>query len=127
MRCLAKSPDARPQTYADLRSALLPFSSIAPSAAMLGMRFLAGVIDTVVAFLPSFSWMLATGDRPVDWLLINRDPSALGVFLLFAFIELLYFALPEGFWGASLGKMLCGLRVGVTAGRPASCARRRVL
>ena len=46
--CLAKSPAARPQSYASLRSDLEPFSSAAAVVAPLGLRAAAAVIDGLV-------------------------------------------------------------------------------
>src|SRR5262245_47169233 len=49
MRCLAKDRKARYPSYAALRDALLPFSSTAPSPAVIGLRFVAGMVDEFVA------------------------------------------------------------------------------
>jgi hypothetical protein len=107
MHCLAKDPAARFTNYSALRMALLPFSSAAPTAATVGLRFVAGLIDTMVVTAPALIYMFATGDRPIDALIITRSMPALFVFLLFLGLELFYFGLPEGIWGASLGKLIC--------------------
>ena len=46
--CLAKEPNRRYRSYADLRSALLPFGSRLPSPASPSRRFAAGCIDYAV-------------------------------------------------------------------------------
>ena len=47
LRCLAKQAGDRFATYDELRRALLPFNSTAPTPATLGLRFVAGVIDHI--------------------------------------------------------------------------------
>ncbi len=44
-RCLAKQPAERFKSYDDLRQALAPYGSTAPTPATLSLRFLAGVLD----------------------------------------------------------------------------------
>ena len=44
-RCLAKQPADRFKSYDDLRQALAPYTSTAPTPATLGLRFLAGMLD----------------------------------------------------------------------------------
>jgi uncharacterized RDD family membrane protein YckC len=111
LRCLAKDRTARFVDYGALRAALLPFSSVAPSPAVLGLRFVAGMIDEVASYLPSFLVLLWTGRDAIEKLAAERNlvPALFAVgFLLW---DLFYFAIPEGQWGASLGKAVCGLRV----------------
>ena len=45
LRCLQKQPAARFRTYDELRQALAPFSSAAPTPAALGLRLGAGIVD----------------------------------------------------------------------------------
>ena len=60
LRCLAKDPADRPQSYDELAASLRPFGSSTPNAATLGLRALAGLIDMIVLRLghlqSPFSW-----------------------------------------------------------------------
>jgi serine/threonine protein kinase len=59
VRCLAKDPSARPASYADLASALRPFSG-SSRPARRGIRLMAGVVDMVVVGVPvKRSWTAA--------------------------------------------------------------------
>ncbi len=111
MRCLARNAAARFQDYAALRTALLPFRSAAPVPAKLGVRFLAGLIDIFVASLPLIVWQILKGVIPDQTMLIERTPSAVLVCLATVLFEVAAFGVPEGLWGASLGKAVCRLRV----------------
>ena len=111
MRCLARKADARFQDYAALRAALLPFRSVAPVPAKLGVRFLAGLIDLFVASLPLMVWQILKGTIPDQAMLIDRTPSAILIFFAAILWEIAAICVPEGLWGAGLGKAMCGLRV----------------
>jgi uncharacterized RDD family membrane protein YckC len=119
MRCLAKDRTARFPSYSALREALLPFSSVAPSPAVLGLRFVASMMDEFISYGPAFVLLLWTGRDAFENLAAERTPiTALGAFA-FLLWQLIYYAIPEGLWGASLGKALCGLRViGPSRGYP---------
>ena len=110
-RCLAKDRSGRYASYAALRDALLPFSSTAPSPAVVGLRFVAGLVDEFIAGLPSLLILLWLGHDAMENVSLNRTMIAgllaAGVLLC----DLLYYAVPEGLWGASVGKGICGLRV----------------
>lgn len=112
LRCLAKDPIARFKDYAELRVALMPFSSTAPTPAMVGRRVLAGFVDFVAWILFSsvvgVVVMLRSEGGLIAW---SRSPlqSVAGAASLLLLI--LYYAVPEGLRGASLGKWICGLRV----------------
>src|SRR3989442_5144408 len=70
-------------------------------AAPLSLRFRAGAIDLFMVFLIEYVAFFLLGG---GW----SSPA----FLIFFFLSpIIYFAFPEGIWGASLGKKLCGLRV----------------
>ena len=97
LQCLAKIPGERPNSYADLASALRPFLPAADLPAKLGLRFLAGFADSVILSGPLLMVMALTTDA-MDLL------SALVVGSLYAFVL-------ESLWGATLGAMLFGLRV----------------
>lgn len=108
MRCLERDASRRPKSYEALRAALLPFSSEAPAPGMLGLRFIAGVVDmaliTLLLDLPS-SFLL-----PAPWAEAVQKPGS-PAWLLCTGLAVLYFALMEWRWGATPGKFLCGLRV----------------
>jgi eukaryotic-like serine/threonine-protein kinase len=114
LRCLAKPTGDRFKDYDELRRALLPFCTMAPTPATLGLRFVAGFIDhMVLAMINLVLSLLFIGDfmalsdpaslRSAEWIRIS-----VGILLF----EIAYFAVPEGLRGASLGKAITGLRVG---------------
>ena len=111
--CLAKEPNRRYRSYADLRSALLPLSSRLPSPASPSWRFIAGCIDFVVLFALTAPFTLL-----LEWLRIKKPMSYPGEWsqrlLMFSSAlgwGFVYYILPEGFAGATLGKWLLGIRV----------------
>ena len=112
-RCLAKQPADRFKSYDDLRRALAPYTSTAPTPATLSLRFLAGALDMlfiglvgmVIMFLcfgNPFSWLQSAGKRP--WIMFVYGFGSIAAVSL-------YYALFEGLWGAAAGKALCRLRV----------------
>ncbi len=107
--CLAKTPAERPASYAALADALRPFSSLDDSPARPGLRLLAGVVDSVIVSVILAVWRGWTVDplprRPPLPSARGRGSSSLAYYFCF-----------EGFWGASLGKRLFGLRVTSTDG-----------
>ncbi|WP_395741383.1 protein kinase domain-containing protein [Prosthecobacter sp.] len=113
LRCLNKQATERFSSYHELRQALQPFSSIAPTPATLGLRFGAAVIDHLVLSVANFMVPLFFLNSPADMLNpeIIRSPAfhwlMVGMFVL----RHLYFGITEGLWGASVGKALVGLRV----------------
>lgn len=111
MRCLSRNAAARFPNYAELRTALLPFRSAAPRPAPLSLRLLAGTIDALVLSVPWVMMISATGFDPEADLILNRTTGAFLAFLVIWLWEIIALALPEGRWGAGLGKALCGLRV----------------
>ena len=107
LRCLAKTPAGRPQSYAELADLLRPYASTDDVPAPLEMRVVAWVADSV---LVSFMiWLLAVSGWTVSvtlgWATLMR--MAAWSWLASA----IYFLVLEGCWGASLGKRLMGLRV----------------
>ena len=120
LRCLEKQPTKRFRSYAGLRNALVPFCAEAPAPASIGLRFLAGFIDWAVLGAVSVSMpLLSTG----QWDALFHPDSYPGTRLFVAtasfFLALLYFAVLEGLFGASIGKRICGLRVaGADRGLP---------
>jgi uncharacterized RDD family membrane protein YckC/tRNA A-37 threonylcarbamoyl transferase component Bud32 len=113
LRCLAKQAGDRFANYDELRSALLPYNSTAPTPATLGLRFAAGAIDYLC--LASMNMLITVVMFPD--ILAYTDPGlsdpwgAMWFGLGTLSLQLVYFAVPEGVWGASAGKALMGLRV----------------
>jgi uncharacterized RDD family membrane protein YckC len=119
----------RKQRWHDLdafRQALLPFVSGSPTAARLGIRFAAYLIDSFVLEILTlpllvFLWQHAGRDdasfrtRMEQFQKLSTSP----VWLLLAQIPgLLYFSVLEGVWGCGPGKRFLGLRVRTMAGEP---------
>ena len=111
MRCLARNAAARFPNYKELRTALLPFRSAVPRPAPLSLRLLAAMIDAIVLSIPWVAMVAATGFDPEAALILNRTTGAFVAFVVIWLWEIFALALPEGRWGAGLGKALCGLRV----------------
>ncbi|MGA2035566.1 MAG: protein kinase [Thermoguttaceae bacterium] len=113
-RCLAKQPGERFKSYDDLRQALAPYGSTAPTPATLSLRFLAGALDMLAISLAGTSAMWLWFGNPMGYLTLASKHS-LKEWLLWTLgslsAVLLYYAVFEGLWGASLGKALCRLRV----------------
>jgi eukaryotic-like serine/threonine-protein kinase len=118
-RCLAKEQDERFADYAELRDALLPFSSREPEPASLLVRASAGWIDYLIAFLvPYVAIMLAIGNEAFHFgFIMERTLYSARHYIAFLGLGLLYFTVVEGIWGAGLGKRLKGLSVVRTDGR----------
>jgi hypothetical protein len=111
LRCLAKDRAARFPTYAALRDALMPFSRAVPKAAPVGLRFVAGVVDEIIGWSPALLWFVLTGRDSFESVVSQATLGAALIAAGFLLIELLYYSITEGLWGASAGKALCGLRV----------------
>ena len=65
LRCLAKAPAGRPQSYAELADLLRPYGSADEVPAPLGARFIAWIADSVVFAIMTWllsvsAWMAAT-------------------------------------------------------------------
>jgi hypothetical protein len=112
LRCLEKQPANRFGSYGELRAALLPHASSAPTPATLRLRFLAGLTDKVIlgvhgtlAGLALGGWQAFTGPGA-----LYQPRFILAMLLSFA-VTVGYYAVLEGRWGFSLGKALCRLRV----------------
>lgn len=116
-RCLAKKPEQRYSDYAALRNALLSFSSAQAVPAPLGRRFLAGIIDTAFVGIISWALLLAFFGIDLDLVMQERSPALLGAYVGLLILNLVYFTICEGIWGASLGKALLGFQVVRTDGR----------
>ncbi len=113
LRCLEKQPGERFRSYADLARALGPYSSVAPTPATLGLRFLAGMVDmTLLGLVACIINLLAFGGL-MAFMEQSMQLSPKVLLCLFAWVcgVTLYFALFEGRLGAAAGKVLCRLRV----------------
>jgi eukaryotic-like serine/threonine-protein kinase len=111
LRCLAKDRKARFASYEELTAALLPFSGTAPKAANPGIRFVAGLIDDLIAGFPEIAGFVLFNATPDDQFLANRTATAALICLAGMAWRYLYFGWFEGLRGAGLGKGICGLRV----------------
>ncbi|WP_449067697.1 protein kinase domain-containing protein [Prosthecobacter sp.] len=114
-RCLAPQAAARFGSYAELRAALVPFSSTAPEPAPLGTRFVAGLADGVLLgglmFLVLVLWP--------QWGQAVSDEFATMSEWAFTAFGIVFHAVAESRWGATPGKWLFGLRVaGLDGARP---------
>jgi hypothetical protein len=107
LRCLAKQPGDRYRDYNQLRAALVPYDSTAPTAATLALRFAAGACDHFIIS------MISTAIFATMWGAFMLTPEGVQLFgiPIVVSLNLIYFAVPEAFWGASPGKALMGLRV----------------
>jgi hypothetical protein len=108
LRCLAKTPAQRPQSYAELADLLRPYVSAHEVPAPLGTRLVAWIADS--ALVSCVIWLLASS----IWTLGVTLESAVMLLRLSAWSWLapaIYYLVLEGGWGASLGKRLVGLRV----------------
>ncbi len=112
-RCLAKQPAERFKSYGDLRQALAPYGSTAPTPATLSLRFLAGAArPNHPRSRRHMTIMLLCFGNLWDWLNAVGSPKAWFLWMLGFFSAiLLYYAVFEGLWGAAAGKALCRLRV----------------
>ena len=108
LRCLAKAPAGRPQSYAELADLLRPYGSADEVPAPLGARFIAWIADSVIVSIAI--WLLMSS----AWMVGVTLGSATTLLRLSAWSWLapvIYYLVLEGGWGASLGKRLMGLRV----------------
>src|SRR4029434_8931938 len=99
---LEKKPENRFPNYAELREALLPFGTMAPEPAPLGLRFIAGVIDETLTFLPYMAYPMLVGNDLGNAWLQSRDLRTLSYLLLYLIGRFAYYGITEGLWGAGL-------------------------
>lgn len=112
LQCLEKVPADRPASYRELANLLEPLGSTVKTSAPLGIRFAAYAFDIFLSVL-FLNIVLGTV------LLLDRPSSVFGAKpVLATLLAVFYFALTEGVWAASPGKVLCGLRVVTESGAP---------
>ncbi len=106
MHALSADVAKRPASHAEFRLALLPFSSVAPAPAPLGLRFLAGVVDaSILGILLALFWSIPAVAG------LSEDRYDLLISLAAALTTVLFYTLFETRIGATPGKQLLGLRV----------------
>lgn len=113
LRCLEKLPANRFKNYQELSRALAPYSSVAPTPATLGLRVAAGVLDQMVLSIVSTCIFVLFGKGPFEFLnLAGRSAPGI-IALVFPVLagSIVYYAILESYWGASVGKAVCRLRV----------------
>ena len=124
LKCLAKRPEDRFQTYEALAAALESYASWSPTPATLGRRLLAGAIDSVIPIILLSPLWLVLGSTQF----YGFDQRVLFTFLAAATsLDIAYYWLCESRWGATLGKALLALTVIDATARglgraPSSCA-----
>ncbi|MEO5823162.1 MAG: protein kinase, partial [Vicinamibacteraceae bacterium] len=115
LRCLAKKPADRYATYAALAAALEPYSSVSPTPATLGRRFVAGLVDAMVLGIlvlgVTMPFTLSSMANP-DWRVVVLTMAGSHMLLL------LYYGGAEALWARTPGKALLGLTLVDRAGRP---------
>jgi hypothetical protein len=107
LRCLAKTPAGRPQSYAELADLLRPYASHDDVPAPLGARFVAWIADAILFAIATWllslsAWTAAMLGSATSLLQVASWPWLTGT---------IYYFVMEGCWGASLGKRLMDLRV----------------
>ena len=113
LRCLEKQSGERFRSYAALARAMAPFTPTAWTPATLGLRFVAGVVDTTIMCVVAMVINLSVFGSPMAMLdrAMERSPMLLACVLGWFCLATGYYALLEGLWGAAGGKALCRLRV----------------
>ncbi|MHC4180426.1 MAG: protein kinase domain-containing protein, partial [Planctomycetota bacterium] len=113
LRCLQKQPAARFRDYDELRRALAPFGSAAPTPAAFRLRLAAGIIDHSLwgfaGMLFNLAWFRDAEPMSRQDFLNSPDYGLILAIQCLTYVA--SFGVLEGIWGASLGKMICGLRI----------------
>ena len=107
LRCLAKAPAGRPQSYAELADLLRPYGSADDVPSPPGTRFIAWIADSVIVSITI--WLLTASALTVGMTL--GSATLIGLSAWSWLVPVIYYFVLEGGWGASLGKRLMGLRV----------------
>ena len=97
---MEKQPGARFKDYDELRQAIAPFGSTAPSPAPLGVRFAAGALDMFLIGLVGLAIMLGVSGQVLPFAIVaappGRHPQMLGVVAASFTVVLLYYTILEG-------------------------------
>jgi len=104
LRCLAKAPASRPQSYAELADLLRPYVSADEVPSPLGPRVIAWIADSVIVSI--LTWLLVSS----AWA-VGSATTTLRLSAWSWLVPVIYYLVLEGGWGASAGKRLMGLRV----------------
>ncbi|HEU4926912.1 MAG TPA: protein kinase [Vicinamibacterales bacterium] len=107
LRCLAKAPAGRPQSYAELADLLRPYASGDDVPSPLGARFTAWIADSVIVSITI--WLITVSALTVGMTL--GSATVIGVAAWSWLVPVIYYFVLEGGWGATLGKRLMGLSV----------------
>jgi len=111
-RCLAADVTKRPANYAELRLALLPFSSQMPEPAPLGTRFAAGFIDIIITMAVVFPLITLLPTMIHAWGVADAAGNdSLWVSAIDFLLPLGFYLFCESRWGATPGKWLMGITV----------------
>ncbi len=125
-RALSKQSNHRYRDYSELREALTPYCSKAPTPGTVGFRILASCLDYVfLAILLIVLPLLWAPDAKSwiedAWALIDPGPQPSSTLMLISIVGMVfqvgYFAVAEGIWAATPGKLICRLRVVAAGGR----------
>jgi eukaryotic-like serine/threonine-protein kinase len=108
LRCLAKVPAGRPQSYAELADLLRPYVSADEIPSPLGARFIAWIADSVIF---SIMTSLVISSASMIGVALGSATTPLRLAAWSWLVPVIYYLVLEGGWGASLGKRLMGLRV----------------
>src|SRR5688500_7665821 len=110
LRCLAKAPAGRPQSYAELADLLRPYGSADEAPSPLGTRLIAWIAD--MAIVSIMIWLFISSTWMVGVTFGSAGPAVLLRLAAWSWLaSVIYYLVLEGGWGASLGKRLMGLRV----------------
>ena len=110
LRCVAKAPAGRPQSYAELADLLRPYGSADEAPSSLGARLVAWIADSAIVSI--MIWLLMSSTWMVGVTLASAGSAILLRLSAWSWLaSVLYYLVLEGGWGASLGKRLMGLRV----------------
>lgn len=110
-RCLHKLPEQRFRDYDSLRQELLPFSTTAPTPALLGLRTLASFVDSSFLYVLSLAISLVVYPVPSGGMREAFSTPFLTALIITQSFTIFYYGLTESIWGASIGKALFQLRV----------------
>ena len=110
LRCLAKAPTGRPQSYAELADLLRPYGSADDAPSPLGARLIAWIADSAIVSI--MIWLLMSSTWMVGVTLGSAGSAMLLRLSAWSWLaSVIYYLVLEGGWGASLGKRLMGLGV----------------